>query len=220
MLYVQGWGFSIQAVKKGRPCSVGRPHRTLIGQCCRLQPSRRRCHCRLRPPGLERLCRYTARPSIATERLSSRSDGRLTYRFKRPWSNGTTHIVLEPLELVEKFAALVPPPRFHLVRYHGVLAPVAKWRSEIVPEVPHDDAGLSDCSHPPATEQSVPRPLGRHNYSWSQLMRRVFAIDVLDVPVAATASAFSPRFNPPTPSQDPGLSRSAFPRSSHICLRS
>ena len=54
-------------------------------------------------PGLERLCRYTARP--ATQRLSSRSDGRLTYRLKRPWSNGTTHIILEPIELVEKVSS-------------------------------------------------------------------------------------------------------------------
>ena len=38
-------------------------------------------------PGLERLCRYTARPPLATQRLSSRSDGRLAYRLKRPWSN-------------------------------------------------------------------------------------------------------------------------------------
>ena len=134
-------------------------------------------------PGLERLCRYTARPPLATERLSSGSDGRLTYRLKRPWSNGTTHIILEPLELVEKLAALVPPPRFHLVRYHGVLAPAATWRSQIVPALPHDDSGDSDCSHPPATEESVPQPLPRrHNYSWSQLMRRVFAIDVLECP--------------------------------------
>ncbi len=77
----------------------------------------------------------------------------------------------------------MPPPRFHLVRYHGVLAPAAKWRSQIVPALPHDDAGLSDCSHPPATEESVPQPLPRrHNYSWAQLMPRVFAIDVLECP--------------------------------------
>jgi hypothetical protein len=31
--------------------------------------------------------------------------------------------VLSPLELLEKLAALVPPPRVNLVRYHGVLAP-------------------------------------------------------------------------------------------------
>ena len=46
----------------------------------------------------------------------------MLYRLKRRWRNGTTHVLLEPLELVEKLAALVPPPRFHRVRYHGLLA--------------------------------------------------------------------------------------------------
>ncbi len=61
------------------------------------------------------------------------SAGRLAYRFKRPWANPTTNIILDPLELIEKLAALVPPPRFHVVRYDGVLAPAAKWRSQIIP---------------------------------------------------------------------------------------
>jgi len=69
---------------------------------------------------LERLCRYAARPPLATERLSRMDDGRLLYRLKRRWRDGTTHMVFEPLELLEKLAALVPPPRFHLVRYHGL----------------------------------------------------------------------------------------------------
>ena len=77
---------------------------------------------------LERLCRYVARPPVATERLSRLPDGRLLYRLRRRWRDGTTHLVFAPLELVEKLAALIPPPRFHLVRYHGVLAPRARSR--------------------------------------------------------------------------------------------
>jgi len=34
----------------------------------------------------------------------------------------STHIVLEPLDLMARLAALVPMPRMHLTRYHGVLA--------------------------------------------------------------------------------------------------
>ena len=67
---------------------------------------------------LERLCRYAARPPLAIERLSLLPDGRLLYRRKRRWRNGTTHVIFEPLELVEKLAALVPCPRFNLVRYY------------------------------------------------------------------------------------------------------
>jgi hypothetical protein len=68
---------------------------------------------------LERLCRYAARPPVATSRLSGLADGRLLYRLKRRWRDGTTHVIYEPLELIEKLAALVPPPRFNLVRYSG-----------------------------------------------------------------------------------------------------
>ena len=49
----------------------------------------------------------------------------LTFRLKTPWSDGTTHLLLSPLELIEKLAALIPPPRLNLVRYHGILAPNA-----------------------------------------------------------------------------------------------
>ena len=49
------------------------------------------------------------------------------------WSDGTYQIVLSPEGLLEKLAALVPPPRLNLVRYHGVLAPNAAHRAQIVP---------------------------------------------------------------------------------------
>jgi len=72
---------------------------------------------------LERLCRYVARPPLALERLEAMADGRLAYRLKTPWRDGTTHVVLERSELLERLAPLIPPPRAHQVRYHGVLAP-------------------------------------------------------------------------------------------------
>jgi hypothetical protein len=82
---------------------------------------------------LENLSRYVARPAVATERLSILPDGRVSYRLRHKWRDGTTHVLFEPLELVEKLAALVPPPRFNLVRYSGIFAPASRWRSQIVP---------------------------------------------------------------------------------------
>jgi hypothetical protein len=82
---------------------------------------------------LERLCGYVARPPLATERLTQVDDGRLCYRLKRRWRDGTTHLLLERVALLERLAALVPPPRFHLVRYHGIFAPCASWRDHVVP---------------------------------------------------------------------------------------
>jgi len=76
--------------------------------------------------GLERLCRYIARPAIASERLSIDADGRVVYRLRRAWRDGTSAIVFEPLVFLERLAALVPRPRAHLLTYHGVLAPAAQ----------------------------------------------------------------------------------------------
>jgi len=87
-----------------------------------------RCDPTTRASALARL----VRPS-RTERLSRLDDGRLLYRLKHRWRDGTTHVVFTPQELVEKLAALVPPPRFHLVRYHGVLGPCASERDRVVP---------------------------------------------------------------------------------------
>jgi hypothetical protein len=84
---------------------------------------------------------------VSAERLSVLPDGRLLYRLKRRWRDGTTHVIFDSLELVEKLAALVPAPRFDLVRYRGVLAPSASWRPLIIPAEPADDFN----SHPGCT---------------------------------------------------------------------
>jgi hypothetical protein len=68
-------------------------------------------------------------------------------RLKRRWRNGTTHVVFEPLEFIGKLAALVPPPRFNLVRYHGILASAARWRSQVLPPGPDVQDGAS-LRHP------------------------------------------------------------------------
>jgi len=82
---------------------------------------------------LEQLCRYITRPAIANERLKRNRAGQVVLQLKSPYKDGTTHIVMEPLEFMERLAALVPRPRLHLIRFHGVLAPNAKLRSKIVP---------------------------------------------------------------------------------------
>jgi hypothetical protein len=82
---------------------------------------------------LERLCHYVARPPLASDRLEEQPDGRLALRLKTRWRDGTTHILMEPHELLERLVPLIPPPRAHQVRYHGVLAPCASARDRVVP---------------------------------------------------------------------------------------
>jgi hypothetical protein len=87
---------------------------------------------------LERLCRYVARPPLANERLEERPDGTLALRLKTRWRDGTTYIVMERHELIDRLVPLIPPPRAHQVRYHGILAPCASQRDRVVPAEPAD----------------------------------------------------------------------------------
>src|SRR5437867_5023300 len=117
------------------------------------------------------------------------------FREGRAWRNGTTHAIFEPLEFLEKLAALVPTPRAHLVRFHGLLAPAAKWRPAVVPntaiiEPPLDSPDISTITAAssglgPADGSETQKPVAerhRKNYTWSELMKRVFAADVLACP--------------------------------------
>jgi Putative transposase len=49
--------------------------------------------------------------------------GDVVLQLKSAWRDGTTHIKMSPLEFMQRLAALVPRPRLHLIRFHGVLAP-------------------------------------------------------------------------------------------------
>jgi len=57
---------------------------------------------------LERLCRYIARPAVSTKRLSLTRHGKVRYELKTPYSDGTTHVIFEPLEFIRHI--LVPNP--------------------------------------------------------------------------------------------------------------
>ena len=53
---------------------------------------------------LEQLCRYITRPALANERVQINSAGRVVLRLKTPWLDGTTHIVMSPLEFMQRLA--------------------------------------------------------------------------------------------------------------------
>ena len=53
-------------------------------------------------------------------------------QLRHPWSDATTHLLFDPLELLERLAVLIPRPRINLILYHGVLGPRAAWRSLVV----------------------------------------------------------------------------------------
>ena len=122
--------------------------------------------------GLEKLIMYMARGPIATERLTRMDDdsGNLLYELKRPFSDGRTHILLSPIELLEKLTALIPTKWFNQIRYNGVFAPGSEWRSEIVRSLKKKKATGEEESH---EEYSPP-----YKYSWSFLLKRVFDLNL------------------------------------------
>ena len=123
---------------------------------------------------LEQLCRYITRPAIANERLKRNRTGQVVLQLKSPYKDGTTHIVMEPLEFMERLAVLVPRPRLHLIRFHGVLAPNAKLRSQIVP------APAERATEPPTDHAQGQGETPR--MSWARLLKRVFDIDIEHCP--------------------------------------
>ena len=74
------------------------------------------------------------------------------------------------MEFMQRLAALVPRPRLHLIRFHGVLAPNAKLRSKVVPApAQQKTTGEGDCNH----AHSAPVRM-----TWARLLKRVFDIDI------------------------------------------
>ena len=116
---------------------------------------------------LERLCRYITRPAIANERLKRDGAGDVVLQLKSPRRDGTTHIRMSPLEFMQRLAALVPRPRLHLIRFHGVLAPNARLRAAIVP-------GPAQNTRVPADEHAHGAPA---RMGWARLLKRVFDPD-------------------------------------------
>ena len=82
------------------------------------------------------------------------------------------------MEFMQRLAALVPRPRLHLIRFHGVLAPNAKLRKAVVPVPPPPEtkpAHADDCAHLAAGS-------AKGRMRWAQLLKRVFDIDIEHCP--------------------------------------
>ena len=94
--------------------------------------------------GRERLCRYGLRPPFSLSRFRVLRDGRISYRVKKSSRRVSRCRIMTPVECIARLCALVPPPRYPLTRFHGVLAPRAKLRPRVVPKIPAGTA--SSCT--------------------------------------------------------------------------
>jgi len=112
---------------------------------------------------LERLCRYITRPAIAERRLSLARNGNVIVALKTPYDDGTSHVVLSPMEFMGRLAALVPRPRVNLTRFHGVFSPRSKLREYVVPGKSEDES-----------EQVLQSAKNKaYSMTWAQRLKRV-----------------------------------------------
>ena len=155
---------------------------------------------------LEHLLRYCARPPFALERLFVTRDarGRITRvryvlprhkaanwvgpgrgrKSTRPGANGV--VELSPFEFLDRLADLVPPPRKHRHRYHGVFAPnhrlrkavtalaignVSKQREATTGGDGNDGRATGGCCD--ANPNQKPRSHDTSRIAWAKLMARV-----------------------------------------------
>jgi len=81
-----------------------------------------------------------------------------------------------PAVALVQVAASVPSPRFHTVKYAGVLAPASPWRPRIRPRP--EPAEGTDV---PGEAEAPKRAKGGYR-AWADLLRRTFAVDVLECP--------------------------------------
>ena len=129
--------------------------------------------------GRERRLRYCARPPFALDRLRERDPEHLLYDCAKPGPGGSAPQLLTPLQLLDRLAALVPPPRIHRHRYFGVLAPNAPLRPAVTALAP----GATTAPPAPIAEPAA-EPAHRRaaRYAWALLLARIHEVFPLRCP--------------------------------------
>jgi len=156
--------------------------------------------------GLERLLRYCARPSFSKERL--RKEGcalvcSCAKQHSEPVGGKQSDLALTPMELIDRIAALVPPPRTHRQRHHGVPAPNSPLREQVTamaqmlpaplqaqahdPTSPEPGAatgavGIGGAAKQPVTQPPMHSPA---HYLWAALIARIYEVFPLICPICA-----------------------------------
>ena len=141
-----------------------------------------------------RLLRYCAGPVFAQDRLRQIDAEHLVDESPKPGPGGRVSQILTPLELMDRLAALTPPPRRHRYRYYGVLAPNSPLRPAVT--------ALAAAPKPPLVEaddvaqESVVSRAAR--YVWAMLLGRIYEVFPLTCPQCGGAKRIIAFIDDPT----------------------
>jgi hypothetical protein len=144
---------------------------------------------------------YGLRPPFSLSRLRLLRDGRISYRVKKSARRTSRCRIMTPVECLARLCALVPPPRYPLTRFHGVLAPRAKLRPRIVPRLAESvahacerssrrggqsEARIGTGERPPPRDKTSPIIAAGLPVSATALAR---SVDGADIPMPNVLSA-------------------------------
>jgi hypothetical protein len=165
-------------------------------------------------PGLERVIRYCARPPFALDRLhlvDDRSD-QILYLLPGPDLAGRTALRLSALEFLDRLSKILPPPRIHRHRYHGVFAPNAPLRPLVTAWAQEDNAladqvpgpGLPDRPpspplQPEGAERLPPDTTPSRPSRWAVLLARIYEVFPLICPSCQAPLTFIAFLTDPEP---------------------
>jgi hypothetical protein len=127
---------------------------------------------------LERLLRYGMRPPFAQRRLSVLPSGKVLLKLRKPYYTGQTAVQFEPTAFVKRLLAILPPPRWHTSRYHGIFSSHHRLRPQLKALLPKP---LALLGKPIATDAPgiEPQSLPEHRRpTYTALLSRVFPQDL------------------------------------------
>jgi hypothetical protein len=129
----------------------------------------------------ENLCRvlaYMLSPAIRDKQLTVRSDD-VILELKRPRTDGTTHRRLTFDQLLSRLAYMVHPRYANMIRFHGVYAPNAKLRENVVPQSPAvaDGPAAAAAAAVPDDDASA-----LDHQAWAELKTHSFPGDMMRCP--------------------------------------
>jgi len=143
--------------------------------------------------GLEALIRYCARHPFAESRLTYIESDRVVYRLKSGNTDGQTHLILSPIEFIQRLAQLIPPPRVHRNVYYGAIAPNCRLRPYVIKQA--GPAALTELTLKQAKEkmglaqtQQLPTDISlqpekqtaerkrKASRAWAMLLARIYEV--------------------------------------------